>query len=116
MKPMKQKNLPGFTLIELMLVIIIGVIIFSVGLISFVNLAPQAELSVEKQTVASIKNGISFYYLDPSRGNIQSFPATLDTAEVDSVASGTNPFFSQVLYESVTKGWRKVSARTWEAQ
>jgi hypothetical protein len=50
------------------------------------------------------------------QGNAQFFPATLDTAEVGSTASAANPFFGQVLYEPVTRGWQKVGANTWEAQ
>lgn len=68
------KTRPGFTLIELMLVIVIGAFIYSVGLIAFVNLAPAANQSAEKQTVSSIKAGLSFYYFDPNWGNIGSRP------------------------------------------
>ncbi len=108
-------NRPGFTFIELLLVVIIGSIIFSLALITFRDFSPQANLSVEKQTVASIKSGISFYHLDPARGDMSNFPAALDSAAAGSDASPANPFFGQVLFEPVTRGWRKTGANTWEA-
>jgi type II secretory pathway pseudopilin PulG len=112
---MLNKNKIGFSLIELVFVIVISLILASLALITFRNFAPAANLAAEKQTVASIKTGISLYYLDPERGNLISFPPQLDTAEAGSLASAANPFFDLVLSDPVTSGWQKVGANSWEA-
>jgi prepilin-type N-terminal cleavage/methylation domain-containing protein len=105
---MLKKN--GFTLIELVMVIIILGILAAVAIPKYYNLANDAKSAAEKGVVGNVRAGIHTYYAQ-SQG---TWPSALDAASVG-VCSSTNVCFSTVLaQEAVTSDWEKTAADTYE--
>lgn len=97
----------GFTLIELVMVIVILAILGAVAIPQFVNLQAEARLGNETGVVAGVRAGILTYFLDPARGNRSAYPPTLDSA-VNGPCSQTNPCFTNVLANGgITDQWFK---------
>ncbi|MFC1668100.1 type II secretion system protein [Chlamydiota bacterium] len=96
----------GFTLIELVMVIVILAVLASVAIPIYVNLRDDANEAAEQGVVGGVRAGILTYFVDPSRGNYTSYPATLDSASGD--AAPGNPYFDTVLAQGgITQGWTK---------
>ena len=96
----------------ILIIVIIGVL-GAMGIPRFINLSQPAKESVEKHIVGSIKMGITTYFVDPDRGNITSYPSSLDWSSIGD-ASASNPFFDQILEQSITNpDWRKTAPNTY---
>ncbi|HTY13203.1 MAG TPA: prepilin-type N-terminal cleavage/methylation domain-containing protein [Candidatus Omnitrophota bacterium] len=103
----------GYTLIELIIVVVILAVLAVVVLSRYINLSDQAYSSIEKATVGAVKVGIVTYYLDPARGNYHNYPSGLDNATVGYASSG-NLFFNFILDQPVTSpDWRKTVPNTY---
>ncbi len=100
----------GFTLIELVMVIVILAILGSVAIPKFVDLSTDAKNANEAGVAGGVRAGLLTYFIDPARGNRTTYPATLDAVADNTMCSNTNPCFSNVLVQGgVTEQWRKVS-------
>ena len=111
---MTNTKRPGFTLIELVMVIIILGVLAAVAIPVFVNLQSEANTAAEKGVVGAVRAGIVSYYIDTARGNKTSYPATLDAVADGTMASKSNPLFTVVLTQGgITADWKKVSASTY---
>ena len=101
----------GFTLIELVMVIVILGILASVALPKFFDLQSQARISAEKGVVGGVRAGIATYYSNQcTNGGACSYPASLDGA-VNGLCNTTNACFTTVLSQGgVTSDWTRVSA------
>lgn len=98
-----MSNNKGFTLIELVMVIVILAILAAVAIPKFYSLQSDAQTSAEKGVVGGVRSGIHTYY-----GENQSWPTSLDSAADSSSASKTNAFFDTVLAQGgVTADWTK---------
>lgn len=100
----------GFTLIELVMVIVILGILAVVAIPRFFELQAEARRSAERGVIGGVRAGIATYYandcvsLPPC-----DYPPTLDTATAGSCAS-TNRCFDTVLAQGgITSDWAKVS-------
>lgn len=94
---MKMRS--GFTLIELIVVIVcIGILAF-MALPHFYNISAQANEESEAEMVGSIKTGLQLYYAQRmvNAGN-GAYPGSLDTASAGQ-SSPENPFFVNVLQD-----------------
>lgn len=70
--PDPGSRIPGFTLIEVMVVMALIVVLASVGLTVYTNSVTRAKESVLKEDLFRMRDGIDQYYADKGR-----YPATL---------------------------------------
>lgn len=99
----------GFTLIELIMIIVILGILAAVAVPKYVNLQKDAQIAAEKGVVGGVRAGIHTYYAQN-----KSFPGSLDSAAV-AVCSSTNACFDAILAQGgITADWEKTDASTYK--
>jgi prepilin-type N-terminal cleavage/methylation domain-containing protein len=97
----------GFTLMEIVLVIIVLGILAAVAVPRFFDTSATGKQEAEETVVALVRAGIDNYYNKAvTRGTTPLYPAALDGA-ADGTASPSNPFFTNVLNQPVTDNWSK---------
>ncbi|MBI5415974.1 MAG: type II secretion system protein [Candidatus Omnitrophica bacterium] len=96
----------GFTLIELIMVIVILGILAAVAIPKFTNLSGNAKKSAEEGVVGGVRAGIQTYMAqdDPAH----AWPTTLDSAS-NGDCTAANPCFGTVLAQGgiTTSDWSK---------
>jgi len=100
----------GFTIIELIVVLIMVAIMASIAMPRFFDFSEDAKVAAENAEVAAVRGGISNYAYE-SQANSRSpvFPAVLDEAS-SGFPSPSNPLFAGVLLQGMTGGyWEKTS-------
>ncbi len=98
----------GFTLIELIMVIVIIGILAVVAVPKFIDLSASANTAAEQGVVGGVRAGILTYF-----ANNKAYPATLDAASV-AACSNANACFTTILQQGgVTSQWTKASATTY---
>jgi prepilin-type N-terminal cleavage/methylation domain-containing protein len=104
----KQK---GFTLIELVMVIVILGILAAVAVPKFTDLSKQAKLAATKGIIGAVQSGIGIYYANSAVNGSANYPTVLDSAGTSAPTSLT-PYFSVVLGQGAIsdQSWSKNSA------
>jgi MSHA pilin protein MshA len=109
---MRGKN--GFTLIELVMVIVILGILAAVAIPKFFDLSGSAKVSAEKGVVGGVRAGIATYYANQCASGTCAYPATLDAATAGAACSAKDVCFSNVLGQGgITSDWTKATATTY---
>jgi MSHA pilin protein MshA len=98
----------GFTLIELIMIIVILGILAAVAIPKYFNLQSDANTAAEKGVVGGVRAGIHTYFAQN-----KTFPGSLDGAS-PAVCSSSNVCFDTVLSQGgITSDWTKASANTY---
>ncbi len=98
----------GFTLIELVMVIVILGILAVVAVPQYFNLVGQAKTAAEEGVVGAVKGGIGTYYGNQAAKNLTPlFPTMLDSAAALADSATTKNFFENVLVDPIAKDWTK---------
>lgn len=96
-------NKKGFTLIELIMVIVVLGILAAVAIPRYIDLQADAQTAAERGVVGGVRAGIHTYFAE----NLD-WPGTLDGAGSGTSASKTNAFFDEVLSQGgITGDWTK---------
>ena len=106
------KGRKGFTLIELVMVIVIIGILAAVAIPKYLGLQDEARKAQEKGVVGGVRGGISVFHADALANETDQWPVgTLDMA----VPTATDGLFASVLDIPISSGWTKDSATVYIA-
>jgi len=98
----------GFTLIELIMIIVILGILAAVAVPKYFDLQASAKLAAEKGVVGGVRAGIYTYFAQN-----KAYPAALDTA-ANAACTTSNVCFADVLGQGgITADWTKASATSY---
>lgn len=103
----------GFTLIELIMIIVILGILAAVAVPKYFDLQISAKIAAEQGVVGGVRAGILTYF---AQNRAYPTGAVLDTATVGACVGGATPnaCFTGVLAQGgVTSDWTKLTALTW---
>jgi len=104
----------GFTLIELMAVVVILAILAGVALPKFFNYAAQSKVAATKGTLGGVRAGIANFYADKAINSATSRYPTLTELSGTSVMLEIlpdNPYSSPASNVVVTATWANATAR-----
>ena len=107
-----MKERKGFTLIELIMIIVILGILAAVAIPKYLDLSYQAKSSAEKGVVGGVRAGIMTYF-----ANNKTYPASLDANGTFASGNCTNitVCFDQVLGQgAITSDWIKLNATSYQ--
>lgn len=109
------KGQEGFTLIELVIIILVLGILAATAIPKFYDMRTAANAAAEKGVVGGVRGGIAIIYasnvLNSPTG---TFPAALDAVVAPATSSSANKLFTDVLSPGVDDGsWVKATATTY---
>ena len=100
----------GFTLIELVMVIVLLGLLAIVAIPKYQNLQTDAMVAAEQGVVGAVRSGIYTYFVKN-----KAYPTTLDSATL-AICSATNRCFDTVLDQNgVTSDWTKTDSLNYKS-
>jgi prepilin-type N-terminal cleavage/methylation domain-containing protein len=112
-----MKRRKGFTMIELVMVIVILGFLAAMLLPRFIDMSGKGREASEAATVGAVRAGLATIYtaelagvIDPLTNQVYVFPPdNLDTQPANQKADAQHPFFINVLQSGfqVTSNWKK---------
>lgn len=91
-----MKNKRGFTLIELMVVMVVISILIGIAIPRFKGMQDQANVSKAQMELRTIQAGIESYYINQ---NPKEYPVSTDTIIADSLLDASPKIINEILYD-----------------
>lgn len=100
----------GFTLVELIIIVIILGILAVSAVPIYTSLSGDAKTSAEKDIVGKVRMGIALYFVNTAKnGETPSYPPSLETETVPAGFGTDPPLFTQVIQGGVDEEWEKLA-------
>ena len=99
----------GFSLIELVMVIVIAGILSAVAVPKYFDLQDKAKLAAENGVVGGVRSGIYTYFTSN-----KVYPVTLDAASNIDCAIGNICFDTILQQNGITSGWTKTASLNYQ--
>lgn len=97
-------NQKGFTLIELVIIILVLGILAATALPKFYDMSAQAKVAAEKGVVGGVRGGIAIVYASNLLNGSTNFPADLGGV-IGGAAAASNMLFSNVINPGIDADW-----------
>jgi prepilin-type N-terminal cleavage/methylation domain-containing protein len=101
----RLRSQEGFTLIELVIIILVLGILAATAIPKFYDLSARAKTAAEKGVVGGVRGGIAIVYASNLLAGSTSFPADLGGA--NGAATAANLLFSNVITPGIDADWSK---------